>query len=72
MRRFSNEGSAVPDYWRPSERYIGRCCRCGQEMLKKHMATLSARVDSYHPLKTIGHFCPSCYSAFLEEYEISE
>ena len=41
-------------------------------MLKKHMATLSARADSYHPLKTIGHFCPSCYSAFLEEYEISE
>lgn len=62
----------VPEYWRPADRYIGRCCRCGQEMLKKHMVTLAARTDAYHPLKTIGHFCQSCYARFLEDYEINE
>lgn len=72
MRRAIVDESMIQSYWRLNERYIGCCCKCGKEMLKKHMATLSARVDSYHPFKTICHFCPSCYSAFLEEYEISE
>jgi len=62
---------ADQDCVRADERFIGRCARCGREMLKKRMVTMMVR-RSYANPKTVGFFCPDCYTALCEEYEIKD
>lgn len=54
---------------RADEKYIARCAGCGREMLKKRMVTLLAR-QSYSNPKVVGYFCPDCYTALCERYEL--
>lgn len=60
--------SLIPDEWRPADRYIAECKRCGREMLKKHMIALLVRAGSAVPV-TFCHFCPECWVSFAEELE---
>lgn len=52
------------------ERYIALCPVCGREMLKKRMITLLARQGYANP-KTVGHFCPDCFTSLCERYELN-
>ena len=61
----------IPQEWRPAERYIARCARCGAEVLKRN-ATAIYRLRSGQPMRQLMYFCPQCYSNFLDDYGIGE
>lgn len=54
---------------RADEKYIARCAGCGRELLKKKGVTLMAR-RSYANPKVIGYFCPACFEALADKYEL--
>ena len=62
----------IPPEWRPSEKYITICARCGKEILKRNAPALYVKKSSYAPLRVLLHFCETCYYNFLEDYEIPE
>lgn len=53
-------------------KYIGTCCRCGDELLKKNMVALYAKDGSYGALRVTAHFCRKCWVAFLDESGLTE
>ena len=57
--------------WRPDERYIGCCAKCGREGLKKRMVSLYVKDGSYSPVKILCHICRKCLPALLDELEVS-
>lgn len=59
------------DLWRPHERYITLCAKCGVEGLKQNMVTLLIRESSGSPVRTLCHLCKSCFPALLDELEVS-
>lgn len=63
--------SKMPEEWRPGERYIARCARCGAEVLKRNAAALYV-LRKGRTMRVLMHLCPRCYSNFLEDYEITE
>ena len=60
------------DLWRPHERYITLCAKCGREGLKKNMTTLLVRATAGSPVRTLCHLCPSCYPKLLDVLEVSD
>lgn len=59
------------DLWRPHERYIAICAKCGKEGLKRNMTTLLVRDGVYGQVRTMCHLCRSCYLGLLDELEVS-
>lgn len=62
----------LPSMWRPADKYIGTCARCGCEGLKKNMTAIYVKKDSYSPVRIMCHVCNECYAAFCDEYGIQE
>ncbi|MBQ9733944.1 MAG: hypothetical protein IJV74_06895 [Clostridia bacterium] len=63
---------SLPFMWRPDERYIATCARCGCEGLKKRMTSFYVKRGAYSNLKILCHFCEDCYVAFLDEFSVAE
>lgn len=63
--------SVIPSEWRPSERYIAKCARCGSEILKKNSVALY-RQRKGCTMSILLYFCQQCYVNFLDDYGISE
>ena len=61
----------IPQEWRPAERFIATCARCGAEVLKRN-ATAIYHLRGGQPMSLLMHFCPRCYSNFLDDYGIGE
>lgn len=61
----------IPQEWRPDERFITRCARCGMELLKKNAIAIY-RLRRGENMSILMHFCPKCYSNFLDDYGIGE
>ena len=61
----------IPQDWRPNERYIAVCAKCGRELLKKNMAQIYVKEGSVSTIKILCHFCVNCYAAFLDDVGIS-
>lgn len=62
----------LPYMWRPADKYIGVCARCGCEGLKKRMTAIYVKKDSDSAVKILCHVCADCYTAFLDELGIKE
>ena len=61
----------IPDEWRPAERSIAICARCGNEVIKKNgFRIYTARGNNSS--KLLMHFCPRCYANFLDDYGVSD
>ena len=63
--------SVIPQEWRPAERYITVCARCGSEALKANAVALY-RLRKGTTMSVLCHFCNRCYYNFLDDYGISE
>lgn len=59
------------ELWRPHERYIAICAKCGREGLKKNMSTILIKENSYRPVRTLCHLCSRCLPQLLDELEVS-
>lgn len=64
-------GERIPREWRPAERYIARCARCGAEVLKVNAVALY-RLRKGATMSVLMHLCPTCYNNFLDDYGIGE
>lgn len=64
-------GDRIPPEWRPAERYITTCARCGCEMLKSNGIALY-RQRKGSTMQLLLHFCVACYTNFLDDYGIGE
>lgn len=63
--------SVIPPEWRPDERYIATCGRCGAEVLKKNAVAIY-RLRKGTTMSVLLHFCERCYYNFLDDYGIGE
>lgn len=63
--------SVIPPEWRPAEKYIARCARCGAEILKSNGVALY-RLRKGATMSVLLHFCERCYYNFLDDYGIGE
>lgn len=63
--------SVIPQEWRPAERFITTCARCGSEVLKKNAVALY-RLRKGTTMSVLLYFCNRCYYNFLDDYGISE
>ena len=61
----------IPDEWRPNERYITHCARCGAEILKRNAVAIY-RLRRCGSMALLMHFCSNCYNNFLDDYGIGE
>lgn len=61
----------IPQEWRPAERYIATCARCGCEVLKVNAVAIY-RLRKGATMQKLLHFCGRCYCNFLDDYGISE
>ena len=61
----------IPADWRPAERYITKCGRCGCELLKANAAAIYAQRKGA-TMHVVLHFCSECYYSFLDDYGIGE
>lgn len=59
------------ELWRPSERYIAICAKCGKEGLKRNMTALYVKEGSCGLMRVLCHLCPRCMPALLDELEVS-
>lgn len=59
------------DLWRPHERYIAICAKCGTEGLKKNMTSLYVKDGAYSQVRILCHLCPRCLPELLDELEVS-
>lgn len=57
--------------WRPSEKLIGTCAKCGCEQLKKHMTALYIKEGGVATMRVLCHLCKSCLPVLLEELDVS-
>lgn len=57
--------------WRPNDRYVGTCARCGREKLKRRMVSLYVKKDSYSPVRILCHLCADCLPAILDGLGVS-
>lgn len=63
--------STIPQEWRPAERSIAVCGRCGGEVLKRNAVALYC-LRRGQTMRVLMHLCPQCYLNFLDEYGIGE
>lgn len=56
----------IPKEFRPAEKYIGLCARCGQEGLKKRMISVYLKDSSYGPVRIACHVCQRCAPEVLD------
>lgn len=54
-----------------NERFITNCAKCKREGLKRNMATLYIKENSYSPSKKLCHICPMCLPLLLDDLEVS-
>ena len=59
------------DLWKGYEKYAGICAKCGTEGLKRNMATLSVKANSYSPMRKLCNLCPDCVARLLDFLEVS-
>ncbi|MGN0998671.1 MAG: hypothetical protein ACI4PO_03890 [Faecousia sp.] len=57
--------------WRPSEKLIGTCAKCGREQLKKHMTALYIKEGGVATMRVLCHICHRCLPVLLDELEVS-
>lgn len=62
----------IPEYWRPNEKYIAVCSRCGEEFLKQNMAAIHIKNGKYDSIHVLCHICQDCLPEVLEELGVSE
>lgn len=65
-------GDRIPKEWRPAERYITKCARCGTEILKQNSVHVYVKKPGHCELRILLHFCVTCYTYFLDDYGIPE
>lgn len=53
--------------WAIDEKYVAECARCGKEGLKRNMAAMYVKRDSYSRLKIMCHFCQNCLVSLADE-----
>ena len=63
--------SKIPPEWRPAERHIAVCARCGCEILKANAVALY-KLRKGTTMSLLLHFCQKCYYNFLDDYGIGE
>ena len=61
----------IPEEWRPADRFIAVCGRCGAELLKRNAVAIH-RMRKGDTMRVLLHFCPRCYYSFLDDYGIRE
>lgn len=61
----------IPQEWRPAERYVAVCGRCGAEILKRNAAAIYC-LRHGQTMRVLMHLCPRCYAMFLDDYGIGE
>ena len=61
----------MDDLWRAHDRYIGQCAKCGREGLKRNMASLYIKQNSYSPVKILCHMCRECLVQTLDGLGVS-
>ena len=63
--------SDLPLMWRPADKFIAVCPRCGCEGLKQRMTAIyTKRTDTL--MRVLCHICDDCYTALLDELGIGE
>lgn len=63
--------SKIPPEWRPAEKYIAVCARCGSEVLKQNAVAIYKK-RSHENMSLLFHHCMKCHSNFLDDYGIGE
>lgn len=61
----------IPLEYRPDEKMITVCVRCGRELLKKRSVAIYFK-RTPGCMRVLAHFCQTCFTNFLDDYEISE
>lgn len=61
----------MDDIWKPNEKYIGLCAKCGREGLKRNMCALYIKDGSYSQVKILCHICRRCMPQLLDELEVN-
>ena len=61
----------IPPEWRPDNRYITRCARCGAEVLKRNAVALYT-LKRGQSMRLLMHLCPTCYANHLDDYGMGE
>ena len=61
----------IPDDFRPDEKYIGVCARCGREALKKRMISVYLKNGSYGQVRIACHLCQQCAPDVMDYLAIS-
>ena len=59
------------DLWRPHEKYIAICAKCGREGLKKNMVSLYVKDGTVSVMRILCHICHRCMPVLLDELEVS-
>ena len=59
------------ELWRPHERYIAICAKCGKEGLKRNMTSLYVKDGASSLVRILCHICPHCMPVLLDELEVS-
>lgn len=70
MREQMNRAE-LPLEWRPEDRFVATCARCGCEGLKTRMTALYTKRTNTD-MRVLCHVCKTCYIALLEELGVSE
>ena len=66
-----DEGYLIHEMWRPADKYITVCAKCGREGLKGKMNSIYIKADKYSPMRILCHICQRCIPALLDELEVS-
>lgn len=61
----------IPSKWRPSEKFIRVCGRCGSEIITTNSTSVHVKRPREN-MKLMMHLCEECYLNFLDDYEIRE
>ena len=64
-------GARIPPEWRPAEKYIATCARCGREVLKANAVALYRKRPRGNAA-LLMHLCEICWCNFLDDYGMGE
>lgn len=59
------------ELWRPHEKYIAICAKCGKEGLKRNMTSLFVKDGAVSTMRILCHICRRCFPQLLDELEVS-
>ena len=57
--------------WKPNEKFVGTCMKCGVQGLKRNMTSLYVKENGYAPMRILCHLCPKCYVDVIDSLAVA-